>query len=119
MDIRTTGLGIVGSAAASLLSCGTKGKRCIAPNTSIMVHGAFDSIEGNHEQLVSRMRWMQHEQERDIRFWLEHSKYKTREAVLQNLLTAVDIWMTAEEAVNHGIIDYISQPAKISKKKKR
>ena len=37
-DIQTVGIGIQASAAAFLLSSGTKGKRVALPNATIMVH---------------------------------------------------------------------------------
>src|SRR5581483_11736715 len=37
-DIQTVGIGIQASAAAFLLAAGTKGKRCMLPNATAMIH---------------------------------------------------------------------------------
>src|SRR5581483_9125823 len=37
-DIQTVGIGVQASAAAFLLSSGTKGKRMLLPNTTVMIH---------------------------------------------------------------------------------
>ncbi len=37
-DIQTVGIGVQASAAAFLLSSGTKGKRFLLPNSSVMIH---------------------------------------------------------------------------------
>ncbi len=115
-DIRTIGLGQCSSAAASLLACGTHGKRSVTRNTTIMVHGVYvGGMEGNHPQLVANMRGLEHEHRRDITFWIEHSKYDTAEEVQQYFLTGVDQYFTADEALEHGIIDAVIPPRQTSK----
>jgi len=108
MDVRTVGMGLCWSAGACLLACGTKGKRFMARNSSMMVHGAnFSNLGGNRSQLMATMKDIHHEHDRDIRFWLEHSKYKTKKDIESKFLDGSDHFMTAEEALAHGIIDEV------------
>lgn len=45
-DIQTVGIGIQASAAAFLLSSGTKGKRVVLPNASVMIHQPSSGTRG-------------------------------------------------------------------------
>src|SRR5580704_12014690 len=45
-DIQTVGIGIQASAAAFLLSSGTKGKRFMLPNASVMIHQPSSGTRG-------------------------------------------------------------------------
>src|SRR3990172_9824017 len=45
-DIQTVGVGIQASAAAFLLSSGTKGKRFMLPNSSVMIHQPSSGTKG-------------------------------------------------------------------------
>ena len=45
-DVQTVGIGIQASAAAFLLSSGTKGKRYLLPNSSVMIHQPSSGTQG-------------------------------------------------------------------------
>jgi ATP-dependent Clp protease protease subunit len=45
-DIQTVGIGVQASAAAFLLSSGTKGKRVILPNATVMIHQPSSGTRG-------------------------------------------------------------------------
>lgn len=108
MEVRTTGLGVCLSLGAELLACGTPGKRTVAKNTSIMIHGASTwGIEGNMQQIAAAASDMKQEYERTVRFWKEHSIYKTDEEVKEKLLDGQDHYLTPEQALSIGIIDNI------------
>lgn len=108
LEIRTVGIGECESAAAAILAAGTKGKRVAAKNLSIMIHEHAWGWEGKYSDLVAASRGSHQEHERDLRFWTQHSKYTTPEEVRKFLMQEKDHWMTAEEALEHGIVDYIS-----------
>lgn len=116
LDVRTTGLGYCCSAGAILLAVGTPGKRIVAPNTSIMIHGANAYMEGNKQQLVAGMKDVNQEYQRMVNFWLAHSKYKSENEVKKRLLDGFDKYLTPEEALNHGIVDVIiGKPSELKK----
>lgn len=112
MDVRTIAIGYCASQGACLACCGTPGKRVIAPNTALMVHGAHWGAEGTVQQMVAVTEQMKREHDRDVRFWLKHSKYTRREDIEKIFLHGKsDVFLEAEEAVKHGIIDgIIGQP---------
>lgn len=110
MPVHTVAFGNCVSAGAMILACGDKGQRVVAPNTSIMIHRFSISTEGTQAELVAHRKWQDQEYARDIRFFLQHSKYRTMKALEEKLLHTTDNWMTAEEAIDHGIADSILSP---------
>ena len=103
-DIQTVGIGIQASAAAFLLSSGTKGKRMILPNASVMVHQPSSGTRGKVT-----------DQEIDLRESLRVKKLleeimakKTGQKVAKiHEDMERDKWMTATESLKYGIVDKI------------
>lgn len=105
-DVQTVGIGIQASAAAFLLSSGTKGKRFILPHATVMVHQPSSGTRGKVT-----------DQEIDLRESLRVKK------LLEGIMAKNtgqkpakihedmerDKWMTAEESVKYGIADKIIQ----------
>ena len=103
-DIQTVGIGIQASAAAFILSSGTKGKRMILPNASVMVHQPSSGTRGKVT-----------DQEIDLRESLRVKKL-LEEIMAKNTGQKVakihedmerDKWMTATESLKYGIVDQI------------
>lgn len=101
-DVQTVGIGIQASAAAFLLSSGTKGKRYILPNASVMVHQPSSGTRGKVT-----------DQEIDLRESLRVKKL-LEEIMAKNTGQKAakihedmerDKWMTATEAKKYGIVD--------------
>ena len=108
MDVRTTAIGFCASMGTCIACSGTKGKRIITPNTSIMIHGTICGVEGNYNQIAAVSREMLRDHERDIKFWMKHSKYKKKVDIEKHFLHGkYDIYMEPEEAIKHGIFDGI------------
>jgi ATP-dependent Clp endopeptidase proteolytic subunit ClpP len=107
MDVRTVGMGMCGSAAACLLASGTKGKRSAGISTTIMIHCYSWGAVGKHHELVAARDAQNNFYEQEVDFWIKHSKYKSRKDVEKYLLRKEDTWLTAKEALHHGIIDHI------------
>lgn len=107
MDCVTIGMGECASLGTMILAAGTKGKRVVAPNCSLMIHGFWTKsfIEGDKVQMDAKMKFTDQEHERQVKFWIEHSKYKTAKQVVDNLLINKDLYLTAEGALKHGIVD--------------
>jgi len=110
-DIQTVGIGVQASAAAFLLSSGTKGKRFTLPNATIMIHQPSSGTRGK----VTDM-------EIDLKEGLR-IKHKLNEIMAANTGQKIekitsdmerDYWMTAPEALKYGLIDkVITSPPKI------
>jgi ATP-dependent Clp protease protease subunit len=103
-DIQTVGVGIQASAAAFLLSSGTKGKRMLLPHATVMIHQPTAGTKGR----VSDM-------EIDLKEGLRLKKLLS-EVMARNTgqkLSKIekdverDFWMTAREAMAYGLVDKI------------
>jgi len=111
-DIQTVGIGVQASAAAFLLSSGTKGKRFTLPNATIMIHQPSSGTRGK----VTDM-------EIDLKEGLR-IKHKLNEIMAANTGQKIekitsdmerDYWMTADEALKYGLIDKVTtSPPKVS-----
>jgi len=119
MDIRTTGLGLCASAGACILAAGTKGKRTVAKNCSVMIHGMSDIIGGNKQQITAQQKWIHDEHEKDVKFWMEHSNLATKREVEKVFLKGVDVYLTAQEALERGVIDDVQGTTKSSTRNAR
>lgn len=103
-DIQTVGVGVQASAAAFLLSSGTKGKRLLLPHATVMIHQPSAGTKGR----VSDM-------EIDLREGLRMKKL-LNEIMAKNTGQSVkkiesdmerDFWMSADEAKKYGLVDKV------------
>ena len=103
-DIQTVGIGVQASAAAFLLSSGTKGKRFMLPNGTVMIHQPSSGTRGK----VTDM-------EIDLKESLR-VKHRLNEIMAKNTGKTVkkiqedmerDYWMTADEAKKYGVVDAV------------
>lgn len=109
-DVQTVGIGMQASAAAFLLSSGTKGKRYMLPNATVMIHQPSSGTRGKVT-----------DQEIDLRESLRIKKL-LEEIMAGNTGQKVerihedmerDKWLTAKEAKEYGIVDaIINEPPK-------
>lgn len=106
-DVRTTGLGMCASAGACILAAGTKGKRTVAKNCSVMIHGISSYLGGNKQQIAHQQKYLVDEHNRDVKFWIEHSNFSNKEQIEEYFLKGFDVYLTPEEALKHGIIDEV------------
>lgn len=103
-DIQTVGVGIQASAAAFLLSSGTKGKRLLLPHATVMIHQPAAATRGK----VTDM-------EIDLREGLRMKKLmneimaKNTGQTLRKIEADVerDFWMDADEAKKYGLVDKV------------
>ncbi len=104
--IYTYGIGKVMSAGVLLLAAGTKGERRVGKHTRIMVHSVRGSHYGNIHSLQNEMdetRWIQNQL---LDALVEETNLTKRK--LNNILNKkVDVYLSAEEAVELGIADII------------
>lgn len=107
-DVATLGLGHCASAAAMILAAGTKGKRSIGPSTQVMIHPYSWGTVGKHQELVAARRAEDITYDTHVKFWMRHSRYRTRREVEKHLMRHEDHFMTAREALSHGIVDRVA-----------
>jgi ATP-dependent Clp protease protease subunit len=110
-DIQTVGIGVQASAAAFLLSSGTKGKRLLLPHATVMIHQPSSGTRGKVT-----------DQEIDLREALRVKKM-LEEIMARNTGQKLDkihhdmerdFWMTADEALKYGVVDKVIDSRKVA-----
>lgn len=109
-DIQTVGIGVQASAAAFLLSSGTKGKRFALPNATVMIHQPSSGTRGKvTDQQIDL------EESLRIKKLLEEIMARNtgqKPARIHDDMER-DKWLTAQQAKEYGIVDdVISTPPK-------
>ncbi len=104
-DIQTVGIGVNASAAALLLSSGTKGKRLLLPNATVMIH---QPSAGAEKAKITDLEIDLREGIR-IKRLLNEILAKNTGQPLSKIEKDVDrdYWMTAEEAKKYGLVDKV------------
>lgn len=105
-DIETLGVGKVMSAGVLIFAAGTKGKRKIGANCRVMIHSVMGGLGGNihsMENEIAEVRWIQ---DQYIKCLAKESKL-TEAKIRKMLKRQVDVYLSAEEAVEFGIADEI------------
>lgn len=106
VDIETYGLGKVMSAGTLLLAAGTKGKRKIGKHCRVMIHSVIGGSVGPMHQLDNEMKEVKAIQESYIKAICEETSLSEKK--LRALLKKkINIYLTAEEAVEYGFADII------------
>ena len=103
-DVSTICVGLAASMGAFLLSAGAKGKRFSLPNSEIMIHQASGGAQGQVEDVLIQTRLLADLNDKLVKIIAENCG-KTYEQVLNDIHR--DRFMTAEEAVNYGLVDKI------------
>ena len=103
-DVCTTCIGMAASMGAFLLAGGAKGKRFALPNAEVMIHQPSGGAQGQATEIQITAEW------------ILRTKKKMNEILAANTGnsyerlaadTERDKWMTAQEALDYGIIDSI------------
>jgi len=109
-DIQTVGIGVQASAAAFLLSSGTKGKRFMLPNATAMIHQPSSGTRGKvTDQEIDLQESLR------IKRLLEEIMAKNTGQKASRIHEDMerDKWLTSAEAKKYGLIDdIISNPPK-------
>jgi len=104
--IETVGLGKVMSAGTLLLAAGTKGKRKITKNCRVMLHQVSAGTFGPLFNMTTEIDAIQSLQEQYINAMVSCTNLSKRK--LKSLLNErVNVYLTAEEAVEYGLADEI------------
>ena len=105
-EVHTIGMGKVMSAGVLLLAAGTKGKRKIGANCRVMIHSVIGGHHGSIENLENEMeevRWDQAQYNKALCAETDLTPRMLKKLLAKN----VNIYLTAEEAVDYGIADII------------
>ena len=103
-DVSTICVGMAASMGAFLLSAGTKGKRLALPNSEIMIHQPLGGMQGQatdikiHADRIIRMK-------DKLNTILSENTGRPLEEIVRD--TERDNFMSAQEALDYGLIDRI------------
>lgn len=103
-EISTICVGLAASMGAFLLAAGGKGKRFALPNAEIMIHQPLGGASGQAEDVKIHAEWLLKTREKLSRILSENTG-KPLEIIQQD--TDRDNFMSADEAVEYGIIDQV------------
>lgn len=106
-DVSTICVGMAASMGAFLLSAGAKGKRFALPNAEIMIHQPLGGIQGQAEDIRIHAEWIIKTREK-LNKILSTNTGQDLERIAKD--TDRDNFMSAEEAVEYGIIDKVMKP---------
>ena len=110
-DVQTVGIGVQASAAAFLLSSGTKGKRFLLPNSTVMIHQPSSGTRGKVTDQEIDLRESLRIKKLLETIMAKNTGQKTEQIHLD---MERDRWMTATEAKKYGLVDeIISTPPKL------
>ena len=106
-QVRTVCVGMAASMGAFLLMAGEKGKRCALPNSEVMIHQPLGGAQGQATDVAIRAEWLVKTKEKMIRMKAEMTG-QSEETIRRDLER--DHFMSAQEALEYGIIDEIFDP---------
>ncbi len=108
-QVRTVCIGMAASMGAFLLMAGQKGKRCALPNSEVMIHQPLGGAQGQATDVQIQAEWLLKTKEKMIRMKAEMTGQDI-ERIRRDVER--DHFMSAQEALEYGIIDEIFDPRK-------
>ena len=105
-EIHTVGLGKVMSAGVLMLAAGTKGHRYIGKNCRVMIHAVMGGNHGSLHNMMNEMEAIEQLQDMYCDALIAETKL-TRVKLKKMLERKVNVYLSAEEAVELGIADEI------------
>ena len=108
-DITTVCVGMAASAGSMLLMAGTKGKRIALPNSKIMIHQPSGGFRGQATDMEIHVNDMMETKKRLNGLYVKHTGQDLK--TVQDSMER-DNFMTAEEAIEFGLVDRIEEHRK-------
>jgi len=108
-DVQTVGIGVQASAAAIILSSGTKGKRSLLPNSTVMIHQPSSGTQGKiTDQEITLREGLR------LKKLLEEIMAKNTSQPLKKIHQDMerDMWLSADEAKKYGLVDNVYKVTK-------
>lgn len=107
--IQTICLGQAASMGAFLLAGGTKGKRYTLPSARVMIHQPWGGVEGQESDIAIHAKEILRLKKLTIEHFAEQTG-KTFDVVAKDMER--DFFMSAEEALEYGIVDQVMNKRK-------
>jgi ATP-dependent Clp protease protease subunit len=106
VPIKTVGLGSIASCGLMIFLAGTRGRRTLTPNTSILSHQFSWGSSGKVHELFATVKEFELTQARMIRHY-QSSTLLDEETIKKVLLPPQDVYLSAEEALSYNICDSV------------
>ncbi len=103
-DVATYCIGMAASMGAFLLAGGEKGKRFVLPNAEIMIHQPSGGAKGQATEIEIVAKQILRTKDRINKLLAENTGQPVKKVAAD---TERDNWMSAEEALEYGIVDKI------------
>ena len=103
-DIRTVNTGMAASMGSVLLGAGTKGKRASLRHSKTMLHQSSGGFRGNIQD--AEIDWQEWQKVNHELFVLL-GEYCGKDAEVVKADASRDLWLSADEALDYGIIDEV------------
>ncbi len=103
-QVQTICMGQAASMGAILLAGGTQGKRYALPSSRVMIHQPWGGVEGQESDISIQAKEIMRLKKLTIDYFANNTK-KDREQVAADMER--DFYMSAEDALNYGIVDHI------------
>lgn len=103
-DVSTICIGMAASMGAFLLSSGAKGKRIALPNSEIMIHQPLGGAQGQATEIEIAARHILKTREKLNQILADNTGKPIEQIALD---TDRDNWLSAQEALEYGLIDKV------------
>ena len=103
-DVQTFCLGQAASMGALLLTCGTKGKRFCMPSARVLIHQPWGGVQGQARDIGIQAKEIIRLKRMIISHFATHTG-KSDDVIEQDLER--DYFMSADEAVEYGLVDKV------------
>ncbi len=103
-DVATICIGQAASMAAVLLTAGTPAKRSALPNSRILLHQVFGGAQGQAADVKIQTEELLRIRDVLVRILADHTGRSTKQIAKD---TDRDFFMTAQQAVEYGLIDRV------------
>lgn len=107
--VRTVCVGLAASMGAFLLMAGEKGKRMALPNAEVMIHQPSGGAQGQATDVSIRAEWLIRTKKKMNQMMADMTGQSVEKVSAD---AERDYFMSAQEALNYGIVDQIFDPRK-------
>ena len=113
-DVATVCMGLAASAGAVILAGGTPGKRYSLPHARIMLHQPAGGAEGTSKDIEIQAKLITDMRNQITGLLADFTKKDIEQIAVD---TDRDFWMTAQEALEYGIVDEVLTQRELADKK--
>ena len=107
--VRTVCVGLAASMGAFLLMAGEKGKRMALPHAEVMIHQPSGGAQGQATDVSIRAEWLIRTKKKMNQMMADMTGQSVEKVSAD---AERDYFMSAQEAMNYGIVDQIFDPRK-------